>query len=66
MGKIFFEDDKFIKIYVRDGILLINKDDIKLNKNIKLKRFIGKTLFTPQASLINSISHIPNTFNYKI
>ena len=66
VGKIFFEDDKFIKIYVRDGILLINKDDIKLNKNIKLKRFIGKTLFTPQASLINSISHIPNTFNYKI
>ena len=65
IGKIFYEDSNIFKVYVVEGVIIIRKKDIKFEKNILIKKFIGKTLFNYSNDITKSISHIPNIFNYK-
>ena len=64
-GKIFHEDKSVFKIFVSSGILIVKKNDIKFDYNITLKKLVGKTLFNDPKALTNSVSNIPNIFNYK-
>lgn len=63
IGKIFYEDDKIIKVIVNDGYLNIEKKNISFpNKtNFKLE---GKTLFNETSNLNKSLTLIPNVFKY--
>lgn len=65
IGKIFYEDENHFQISVRDGILIIKKQDIKLEKNVVLKKYIGKTLYNYSLDLDKSLSDNTNVFKYK-
>ena len=65
IGKIFYEDENLIQISVIDGILIVKKQDIKLEKNVILKKNIGKTLFSYSSDLNKSLVDRTNIFKYK-
>lgn len=65
-GKIFYEDKNLIRIFVKSGIINVKKTDIKLDKNLTLKKFLGKTLYSYPEDLTNSVSNISNIFKYKL
>ena len=62
-GKIFYEDNEIIKVFVKDGFLKIRKKDIKLFDS-KIKKFQGKTFFNNDKSLLHAKSLYPNVFKY--
>ena len=65
VGKIFYEDENLIKISVIDGILIVKKQDIKLEKNVVLKKYIAKTFYNYSSDLNKSLAEITNIFKYK-
>ena len=65
IGKISYEDENLIAISVIDGILFVKKQDIKLEKNVVLKKYIGKTLYNYSSDLNESLAEITNIFKYK-
>ena len=64
-GKIFFQNNKIIKVYVNDGYIIIKLSDISLEKKILLKNFFGKTFFNNSDELLKAKILIPNVFKYK-
>ena len=64
-GKIFFQNQKIIKVYVNDGYILINLNDFKFEKKIFLKKLIGKTFFNNFNDLLKAKILIKNIFKYK-
>ena len=64
-GKIFYEDIKMIKVFCKQGYISILKENILIDKYIKIYRFEGKTLFNNNEKILESISHTPNVFKYK-
>ena len=65
-GKIINEDDLNIRVLTSSGHLIINKKDIVFKKNYNLKKFEGKTFYNTHDFLLNSVSHTPNVFKYKL
>ncbi len=65
VGKIFYEDSDVFKISVKEGIIIVKKKDIKLNKNIVLKKFVGKTLYNFPSELLKSMTDVTNVFKFK-
>jgi methionyl-tRNA formyltransferase len=64
-GKIFYENKDIFKISVMSGIITVKKKDIRLEKNIVLKKFIGKTLYNFSNELTKSLSDITSVFSFK-
>ena len=63
IGKIFYEDEKKIKVIVNNGYLNIDKKHIILPYKTNIK-FEGKTFFNETSNLNKSLTHIPNVFKY--
>ena len=63
VGKIVFQNTKFIKIVVKDGFLKINIKDFKM-KSIKKNNLLGKTLFNYFDDLRSSYLSRTNVFKY--
>jgi len=64
-GKIFFQNNKIIKVCVNDGYIIIKCNDISLEKKLSMKRFFGKTFFNNFDDLLKAKILIPNTLKYK-
>ena len=45
IGKIFYEDKNFFKVYVLHGILSVKKKDIKFEKKIRVKKNLLEKLY---------------------
>ena len=63
VGKIVFQNNKFIKIIVIDGFLKIKLKDIKI-KNFKKINYLGKTFFNYFDDLRNSYLSRTDIFKY--
>tara|TARA_B100001142_G_scaffold284645_1_gene298408 strand:+ start:248 stop:1279 length:1032 start_codon:yes stop_codon:yes gene_type:complete len=63
VGKIIFQNTKFIKVIVKDGFLKIETKSLKI-KSIKKPNLLGKTLFNYFDDLRNSYLSRTNIFKY--
>ena len=63
VGKIIFENTKFIKIVVTDGFLKISLKDFKM-KNIKKTNLLGKTLYNYFGDIRESYLSRTSVFKY--
>ncbi len=64
-GKIFFQNKKIIKVSSNDGYIVIKLADIRFEKKVSFKRFVGKTLFNTPNDLLKAKILIPNVLKYK-
>ena len=52
-GRIFYQNKNIVKVYIKDGHLIIKLKDIKITPNInKIKKFEGKTFFNDYKDII--------------
>ena len=65
LGRIFYQNNKIIKVYVKKGVIEIPIKKISYSNKKPLKKYEGKSLFNTYEDLIIAKSFQPNIFKYK-